>query len=239
MTGRPSFDATGLPCVSGPAEAGACRPGGRPTLASDQVRRGGSGTLPTGFPAAARLNRMGRRFSSHGHLISRTCGIWQTLHSRRDSSSLSHRAFALRGGISAGASMSVSAPQAAVYLSASPNDRLDSVCRRLLHRTADFPHRIRRCAVSDRPLSTSCIVRALRRAVGIRRLPFGTLLRFAALHARSAGSLPLRSSLSTDSFAADRFNESCKIDASVVSCRFPARKPGPIRARRHEAGSQR
>jgi hypothetical protein len=37
---------------------------------SDEVAR----HAPTGFPAVTRLNRMGRRFSSHGHLISRASG---------------------------------------------------------------------------------------------------------------------------------------------------------------------
>jgi hypothetical protein len=68
-----------------------------------------------------------------------------------DSSSLYQSASALRIGISAGASTSVSAPQAAVYLSASSNDHLHSVCRRLLHRTAEL-----RVASEDAPFPFGC-----------------------------------------------------------------------------------
>jgi hypothetical protein len=43
---------------------------------------------------------MGRRFSSHGLLISHACGVSQILHRQPRSSSLLHRASALRVGIS-------------------------------------------------------------------------------------------------------------------------------------------
>ena len=159
---------------------------------------------------------MGRRFSSHGHLISRTSEIRQTLHSRHNSSSLFHGAFALGTGISTGASPSSSAPQAAVYLSASPNDQLGNDCAACFTEPPAF-----HAASEDAPLpfgrppQAASIARFAERTVSTDDL--SAPVSFRRSPRTFCRSLPLRSSLSTDSFAADRFNESCKIDASVVS----------------------
>jgi hypothetical protein len=145
------------------------------------------GRTPTGFPAAARLNRMGRRFSSHGLLISRACRIWQTLHVRLLSSSLSHSACTLRAGISTG-HFDECGRSTGGRLSICFAERLSPQCLSLLASTSCRSwRRIRRCTASVRRPSTSCIDRALHRADGIRKSPFGTLLRFAALHVRSTG----------------------------------------------------
>jgi hypothetical protein len=181
---------------------------------------------------------MGRRFSNHGHLISRTSG----------SGKLS------TVGVIPAACLTAPLPSASAFLPALRRAR--ALHRRpfiyLLHRTIISTMSAAACfteppafraASEDAPFPPA----ALHKPPGSCASPSGSVSAgrlsascfVSSLSTHVPRSLPLRSSLSTDSFAADRFNESCKIDASVVSCRFPARKPGPIRARRHEAGAQR
>lgn len=74
-----------------------------------------------GFPAAMRLNRMGRRFSSHGPMIACAGRVFShALHVRPAGTSAHHRcAAALGDGISAAASASVRAPGSRRVASAS------------------------------------------------------------------------------------------------------------------------
>ncbi len=187
-----------------------CRYGGRPVALR----------TASGFPVTVRLNRMGRRFRSHGLSVSRALRITHALHCKPNTySSLSQRASALRIGVSAEASTSVRTPQAAIVrMSASPNVALHSGDCVLASSSGGVPRRIFRCTAS-----THAALHKLRRivastSVALGSLSFESLRQHAPLSAdRSHCTLHHRASLSTDSFSSCRFNESCGSGACTVS----------------------
>jgi hypothetical protein len=67
---------------------------------------------------------MGRRFSSHGLVITDAHGIWQTLHGRLLPAACFAAPVLSAPAFLPGASPSIGAPQAAVFLSASSSDHL-------------------------------------------------------------------------------------------------------------------
>jgi hypothetical protein len=159
-------------------------------------------------------------------LISRACRIWQTLHVRLLSGSLSHSASTLRAGVSAGhfdecgrstggrlsfCFAERCSPQCLPPL-ASPSRRSSAPHPKMRRFRSATLHKLQRSRAS---MSGRYPQVAFRRPASFRRSP-------RAFYR----SLLLRISLSTDSFEADRFNESCKIDASVISCLVSGSKAG-------------
>jgi hypothetical protein len=183
---------------------------------------------------------MGRRFSSHGLLISHARGFWQTLHRQMIPAACVIAPRPSAQAFLPCASTSFGALQAAVYLPASTSVRLHSLRRRLLHRAVGLRRRIkdaRFCPTALHKLRTNVCFNG---QGWVRRQPSGFLLRPSpALHSTLYEKLRSRSSLSTGSLAADRFNESCKTDTSGVSCRGIRPESRLLCGLPDESGSQR
>ncbi len=106
-----SLSATGLP-RSGRCRSNVSQSDGRPTLLPVRAPASVAMRTAVGFPAAIRLNRMGRRFRRHELLIACAFGFLARSPRAADAGEyLLHHASALRVGISTAASLSVRAPE--------------------------------------------------------------------------------------------------------------------------------
>jgi hypothetical protein len=172
---------------------------------------------------------MGRRFSSHGLLMSRVCGFLADSPPSASSSSLLQCASALRDGVSADVSTSFGAQQAAVYLPASTSGFLDSLRPRLAstnyRSSAAHPKMLCVRKAALRKLRTSTRFNG---QVGIHRQPSGFLPHLICPRQRSLQKTAV------EKFALHR--QLCQLTASTSRARLmqanillgnPALKPAP------------
>jgi hypothetical protein len=137
------------------------------------------------------------------------------------------------------ASRSFGAPQAAVYLPASTSVHPGSNRRRLLHRAADLPLRIRRCFASVPLPSTSCVQRAPQRAGAVHSRPSGLLHLASALRSAFTDSCvrEVRSPQTASQLAASTSRARAMPAEYLVG--ESGSRAGSLRDCRHKAGSQR